>query len=107
MAHWIIEDHGFGGNYYRCSDCGEGFWDILDDVGGEDCCPKCGEPVDEDKNEYIEPHKTTKKRYICFTEEELTDLGKGNIIEIPHNNEVLYFMCQERYDEMVTEEEEE
>lgn len=41
------------------------------------------------------------KRYILFTEEELTDLGKGNTIEFPYNDKVLYFMCQERYDEML------
>ena len=46
------------------------------------------------------------KKYILFTEEELTDLGKGN--EIKHslsNGEVLYFMCTERFVEMMEEQE--
>ena len=46
------------------------------------------------------------KRYILFSEEELIDLGKGNIIDhrLP-NGEILYFMCAERYDEMIEESE--
>lgn len=53
MAYWIIHDHGFGGSYYRCSECGSGHWDILDDVSGDECCPDCGEPIDWDANVYI------------------------------------------------------
>lgn len=48
------------------------------------------------------------KRYILFTEEELTDLGKGTTIECPMpSGEILYFMCVERYEEMLREKEEE
>ena len=46
------------------------------------------------------------KRYILFTEEELTDLGKGN--EIKHtlsSGETLYFMCTERFRELCNDEE--
>lgn len=44
------------------------------------------------------------KRYILFSEEELTDLGKGNEIECPlPSGEILYFMCAERYEEMIRE----
>ena len=25
MAHWIIDDHGFGGMFYRCSKCGNNY----------------------------------------------------------------------------------
>lgn len=53
MAHWIIEDHGFGGQYYTCSNCKELWIDIFHYVGGEDYCPNCGEPIDIDENEYI------------------------------------------------------
>lgn len=59
MAHWIIEDHGFGGQYYTCSNCKELWIDIFHDVGGEDCCPACGEPIDIDENEYIDELKKT------------------------------------------------
>lgn len=24
--HWVIDDHGFAGKYYRCSKCGKGHW---------------------------------------------------------------------------------
>lgn len=52
MAHWKIDDHGFGGMYYTCSDCGASFWDILDRFD-TDTCPKCGMPMDEDGVEYF------------------------------------------------------
>ena len=57
MAHWIIEDHGFGGQYYRCSDCGESWCDIYDDVCGEEKCPNCGAPINEDETEYLDNKK--------------------------------------------------
>ena len=57
MAHWIIDDHGFGGQYYKCSECGEGWCDIFDDHLSEEKCPSCGAPIDEDKAEYIEKKK--------------------------------------------------
>lgn len=53
MAHWIIDDHGFGGTYYRCSECGTGYLDIFDDVCGEENCPHCGAPIDDDRNVYM------------------------------------------------------
>ena len=53
MAHWIIDDWGFGGSYYRCSHCGESWWDIFYDVGMEDNCPNCGEPIDVAETEYL------------------------------------------------------
>lgn len=60
MAHWIIEDYGFGGSYYKCSKCGEGWNDIYRSVSMEDNCPACGAPMNEE-NEYIEDKKTTLK----------------------------------------------
>lgn len=95
MAHWIIDDKGFGGCYYRCSECGEGFWDIFDDVSGEDNCPRCGAPIDTDDNVYLDEIRPAKKlkRYILFTLEELEDLINGHEIEHPTSGgEVLYFM---------------
>jgi hypothetical protein len=52
MAHWIIDDHGFGGTYYTCSECGEVFIDIFEDVCGEDKCPHCGSVINDEENEY-------------------------------------------------------
>ena len=54
MAHWIIEDKGFGGTIYQCSNCGELWNDLFQDYGSLECCPFCGEPIDRDKDEYIE-----------------------------------------------------
>ena len=52
MAHWIIDDHGFGGTYYTCSACGKIYWDILDPVSSTDSCPCCKSPINEDENVY-------------------------------------------------------
>ena len=52
MAHWIIDFWGFGGSYYKCSNCGETYWDILDEIDDEKC-PSCNELIDEDENEYF------------------------------------------------------
>lgn len=75
MAHWIIEDHGFGGQYYTCSNCGEVWNDIFHDVGGEDSCPACGEPIDIDENEYIDEVRPRRKDRqiscsVCKSEED-------------------------------------
>lgn len=59
MAHWIIEDHGFGGQFYRCSECRKSWCDIFQDVSMEDNCPNCGVAIDEDETEYrrlVIPH---------------------------------------------------
>ena len=53
MAHWIIEDKGFGGVVYRCSNCRES-WDDYYCKFPKDFCAWCGEDINEDKNEYIE-----------------------------------------------------
>ena len=52
MAHYIIDDRGFGGTWYKCSNCGESFWDILEHVDLYEC-PACGEEIDPDENEYV------------------------------------------------------
>lgn len=57
MAHWIIDDHGFGGQFYKCSNCGDTWCDIYNNVSMEEQCPSCGEPIDEDATEYIEKAK--------------------------------------------------
>lgn len=60
MAHWIIDDHGFGGSWYRCSKCGSSHWDILDDVCGEEFCPDCGATIDWDANVYMRNGRVEK-----------------------------------------------
>lgn len=66
MAHWIIDDHGFGGTYYTCSACGKQYWDILDPISSIDPCPSCKSPINEDENVYMtkgkldEPFKPVK-----------------------------------------------
>jgi hypothetical protein len=57
MAHWIIEDHGFGGAWYKCSDCRESWYDIFNDVSMEETCPMCGAVINEEEPEYIEEKK--------------------------------------------------
>ena len=52
MAHYIIDDWGFSGTYYRCSECGCVFWDILERIDHEQC-PNCGELIDEDASVYM------------------------------------------------------
>ena len=58
MAHWIIEDHGFGGQTYTCSECRESWNDIYSNVSMEETCPKCGALINEDETEYIEYPRT-------------------------------------------------
>lgn len=60
MAHWIVDDHGFGGVFYRCSACGKSWCNIYSDVSSSDeTCPECGAPMDEDATEYVEAKKET------------------------------------------------
>lgn len=55
MAYWIVYDRGFGGRYFKCSDCGEGFWDIfIMPPDYDEKCPCCGEEIDTDANVYID-----------------------------------------------------
>ena len=51
MAHWIIEDYGFRGCYYKCSKCGKSWSDLFDTLNGT--CPNCNSVMDEDETEYI------------------------------------------------------
>lgn len=59
MAHWIIEHQWFGGQTYRCSNCRDAWNDLYYDDILKDSCPACGEPINEDENEYIEELKKT------------------------------------------------
>lgn len=44
MAHWIIEDKGFGGTDYQCSACKDIWNDLFHkDISSiTECCPGCG-----------------------------------------------------------------
>ena len=50
--HWIVDDHGFAGQYYRCSVCGNGTWDLF--KGNPDKCEHCQSDMDMDEIEYKE-----------------------------------------------------
>lgn len=60
MAHWIIEDKGFGGQQFRCSECGYSYNDIYEDHAYDEPCPGCGAVINDDKNEYIENRPKAK-----------------------------------------------
>lgn len=68
-AHWIIDDRGFGGQYYKCSSCGESYCDLFDNPGMLDSCPNCGAIIDEDETEYIEPNKKKVNPFTIEVEE--------------------------------------
>jgi DNA-directed RNA polymerase subunit RPC12/RpoP len=62
MAHWIIEDYGFGGTSYRCSHCGNSWNNIYSDVSRLSTCPSCREPINRDENEYADEHVDDRKK---------------------------------------------
>lgn len=67
MAHWIIEDYGFGGQVYRCSNCRTSWNDLYYSDILKDNCPECGEFIDEDENEYVDnPNKHKTDDVIMF-----------------------------------------
>jgi hypothetical protein len=61
MAYWIVEDHGFCGQYYRCSNCSNVWIDTYEDIP-EDTCPKCGVSINKDKTKYIDKPKKNKTK---------------------------------------------
>lgn len=92
MAHWIIEDHGFGGTLYRCSECRESWNDIFQDVSMECRCPNCGSPINDDETEYVDKKHdylyaiesseltaTTSLREYCELEYKLFQLTGFNL----------------------------
>ena len=49
MAHWIIEDKGFGGQVYTCSYCRNSWNDLYHPTVGQwDICPWCHEKIDDE-----------------------------------------------------------
>lgn len=56
-AHWIIDFHGFAGTYYKCSECGASFWDVMEEVDSEGPCPNCGVLMNEDEHVYMKNGK--------------------------------------------------
>lgn len=73
MAHWIIDDHGFGGQYYQCSECGTTFYYAPDDI-----CPHCGAEINDDENEYVEDAKNTS---LTTTDELMSNQKAAAIIK--------------------------
>lgn len=55
MAHWIVNDQGFGGVFYKCSNCGE-----YEDKYKEKCS-NCGAEMDEE-SVYLDEIKPAKKK---------------------------------------------
>lgn len=60
-AHWIIENRGYSGSDYKCSECGVMWNDNYTNISMEEVCPNCGAVIDDDENEYIEHKKTELK----------------------------------------------
>ena len=67
MAHWIIEDLGFGGTQYTCSECRETWNDLFTRKVSSitETCPNCGMSMNEDKIEYVEANKSRPKMKEC------------------------------------------
>lgn len=49
--HWIVEDHGFAGTFYKCSKCGESYWGYAATFDDE-ICDNCHTVMDPAENEY-------------------------------------------------------
>lgn len=81
MAHWVIDDHGFGGMDYTCSNCGEVFTDLFYDMPG-DCCPKCQTTINDDENEYCNGMLTNIPTVHLLTNEEAADIIENIITGI-------------------------
>ena len=86
MAHWIIEDHGFDGQTYRCSNCRNAWNDLYYDDILKDRCPACSEPIDKDADEYIEEIKKFKNvEEVTYHNQVLLVIykkGKNNLLEL-------------------------
>lgn len=54
MAHWIIEDRGFGGTDFTCSECKDVFNDIYHRICSDGPCPNCGAVMNEDEAVYLD-----------------------------------------------------
>ena len=54
MAHWIIDDKGFGGRIHTCSNCREVWNDLFHPIGTWEKCPSCHKEIDRYKDEYVE-----------------------------------------------------
>lgn len=55
MAHWIVDDKGFGGVFYKCSNCSE-YRNEPDEK-----CSNCGAEMDEE-NVYLDEINPPKKK---------------------------------------------
>lgn len=77
MAHWIIRDHGFAGQDYKCSVCGEVFVDLYRDI--KDTCPSCGVAINEDENEYPDETPEDTPEVHMLTNKEAAAIISGMI----------------------------
>ena len=51
--HWIVEDHGFAGTFFKCSKCGESYWGYAPSFDDE-ACTNCHTAMDPEDNEYVD-----------------------------------------------------
>jgi hypothetical protein len=87
MAHWIIENQGFNGSLYQCSNCRSYWNDLYDDIHklGIDnfVCPKCGESLNEDETEYVDKPKQ-KHKSVFITVDSLQEI-LNKYFDIPND----------------------
>jgi hypothetical protein len=62
MAHWIIEDKGFDGQVYTYSNCKECWSDLFHRPYMWNACKKCGELIEDGKEEYVDDIKITMRK---------------------------------------------
>lgn len=80
MAHWIIDDRGFGGMFYTCSNCKSVFSNICrDDPGRWDTCKDCGARFTEEAvyTDELENDETKKAVYIKDIEKAMRESKNG------------------------------
>lgn len=65
ITHQIINDKGLQGAFYKYSNCGEIYWDILDKINYKQC-PTCKVSIDEGKEEYYKDPNGDWRRYNAF-----------------------------------------
>lgn len=93
MAYWVIDDRGFGGMLYTCSECGQCYWDIFDkSIFLRETCPNCGVKITEEERYQESLVKPIKKQAptvqfvlngcdISFIAEAPADITLGQLLK--------------------------
>lgn len=74
MAHWIVDDQGFGGVSYKCSNCGEYEYRV------KEKCSNCGIEMDEE-NVYLDEINPPKKK---IDDKQILNVLLSKEMEISH-----------------------